>query len=84
MIMGAYALLLKNPKATRADIVKDLDSHLCRCGAHVRIVQAVESAATQAMKGARDDAANRDFDATRNWSWTARRLSRSTAATSSS
>jgi aerobic-type carbon monoxide dehydrogenase small subunit (CoxS/CutS family) len=50
MIMGAYALLLRNPKATRADIVRDLDSHLCRCGAHVRILKAVESAAT-AMKG---------------------------------
>ena len=50
MIMGAYALLLKNPKATRADIVKELDSHLCCCGAHVRIVSAVEGAAA-AMKG---------------------------------
>jgi aerobic-type carbon monoxide dehydrogenase small subunit (CoxS/CutS family) len=50
MIMGAYALLLRNPRATRADIVKELDSHLCRCGAHVRILKAVESAATT-MKG---------------------------------
>jgi aerobic-type carbon monoxide dehydrogenase small subunit (CoxS/CutS family) len=50
MIMGAYALLLKNPKAARAEIVKELDSHLCRCGAHGRILSAVESAAT-AMKG---------------------------------
>jgi len=50
MIMGAYALLLKNPKAARADIVKELDAHLCRCGAHVRILKAVESAATT-MKG---------------------------------
>ncbi len=46
MIMGAYALLLKNPKPTRADIVRGLNGHLCRCGAHVRIVQAVETAAT--------------------------------------
>jgi carbon-monoxide dehydrogenase small subunit len=50
MIMGAYALLLKNPKASRADIVRELDSHLCRCGAHVRILKAVETAAA-AMKG---------------------------------
>jgi aerobic-type carbon monoxide dehydrogenase small subunit (CoxS/CutS family) len=50
MIMGAYAMLLKNPKVTRADIVRELDSHLCRCGAHVRIVKAVETAAA-AMKG---------------------------------
>jgi nicotinate dehydrogenase subunit A len=48
--MGAYALLFRNPRATRADIVRELDAHLCRCGAHVRIVKAVETAAA-AMKG---------------------------------
>jgi aerobic-type carbon monoxide dehydrogenase small subunit (CoxS/CutS family) len=53
MIMGAYALLLKNPTATRADIVKELDNHLCRCGAHVRILKAVESAAATMKGGAR-------------------------------
>ena len=53
MIMGAYALLLANPKATRADIVRDLDAHLCRCGAHVRILEAVESVAGTAKGGAR-------------------------------
>jgi len=53
MIMGAYALLLKDPKAARADIVKELDNHLCRCGAHVRILKAVESAATTMKGGAR-------------------------------
>ena len=53
MIMEAYALLLGNPKATRADIVKQLDSHLCRCGAHVRIVSAVETAAASMKGGAR-------------------------------
>jgi carbon-monoxide dehydrogenase small subunit len=50
MILGAYAMLLKNPKARRADILKEMDGHLCRCGAHQRIVQAVETAAV-AMKG---------------------------------
>jgi aerobic-type carbon monoxide dehydrogenase small subunit (CoxS/CutS family) len=53
MIMEAYALLLKNPKATRAEIVAQLDSHLCRCGAHVRILQAVEGAARTLKGGAR-------------------------------
>ena len=53
MIMGAYAMLLANPKATRADIVRQLDSHLCRCGAHVRIVEAVEAAAGATKGGAR-------------------------------
>ncbi len=50
MIMGAYGLLLKTPSPTRAQIVAGLDAHLCRCGAHVRIVRAVEDAAA-AMNG---------------------------------
>jgi len=50
MIMGAYALLLKNPKPTRAQITQQMDDHLCRCGAHVRIVEAIETASA-AMKG---------------------------------
>jgi len=53
MIMGAYALLLENPRATRKDIVQKLDDHLCRCGAHPRILQAVETAATRMKGGAR-------------------------------
>ena len=50
MILGAYAFLLKNPRATRADMIKEMDSHFCRCGAHVRILQAMETAAA-AMRG---------------------------------
>ena len=53
MILGAYAFLLENPRPTRDDIVKHMDSHLCRCGAHVRIVQAMEAAATAMRGGAR-------------------------------
>ena len=49
MILGAHALLHKNPKPTRAQIIAHMDEHLCRCGAHNRIVQAVETAA--AAKG---------------------------------
>ena len=52
MILGAYALLQKNPKPTRAQIVAHLDDHLCRCGAHARIIDAVETAAA-AKGGAR-------------------------------
>ena len=52
MIMGAYALLLKHPNATPADVLGELDDHLCRCGAHVRILAAVATAAT-AMRGGR-------------------------------
>jgi aerobic-type carbon monoxide dehydrogenase small subunit (CoxS/CutS family) len=53
MILGAYALLHKNPKPTRAQIVAHMDDHLCRCGAHVRILQAIESVAGTAKGGAR-------------------------------
>ena len=42
MLMNAYALLLKNPKPTRSQIVEAMDDNLCRCGAHKRIVQAIE------------------------------------------
>ena len=38
MILGAYALLHKNPKPTRAQIIAHMEDHICRCGAHVRIV----------------------------------------------
>jgi aerobic-type carbon monoxide dehydrogenase small subunit (CoxS/CutS family) len=44
MILSAYALLKKKPRATRAEILEQLEGNLCRCGAHVRIVAAVEAA----------------------------------------
>jgi aerobic-type carbon monoxide dehydrogenase small subunit (CoxS/CutS family) len=47
MIMNAYALLLKNPKLTRARILEGMEQNLCRCAAHKRIVQAIESVSTQ-------------------------------------
>jgi aerobic-type carbon monoxide dehydrogenase small subunit (CoxS/CutS family) len=50
MVMNAVALLNKNPKPTRQDIISGMEDNLCRCGAHVRIVQAVETASTK-MKG---------------------------------
>ncbi len=48
MIMTATGLLLKNPKPTRAQILEALEDNLCRCGAHTRIIQAVESVAAGA------------------------------------
>ncbi len=42
MLMNAYALLLKNPKPTRSQVIASMDDNLCRCGAHKRIVQAIE------------------------------------------
>jgi len=47
ILMSAAALLQRQPKPTRQDIVQVLDSHLCRCGAHNRVIRAVEKAAAQ-------------------------------------
>ncbi len=52
MIMNAYALLRANPKASREDILKGMESNFCRCGAHQRIVAAIEDVA-RAEGGAR-------------------------------
>jgi aerobic-type carbon monoxide dehydrogenase small subunit (CoxS/CutS family) len=53
MILGAYALLQKNPKPTRADIARELDDHICRCGSHERIIKAIDGAAAAMRGGAR-------------------------------
>jgi nicotinate dehydrogenase subunit A len=45
ILISAKALLDRNPNPSRADIVAALDKHLCRCGAHIRILRAVERAA---------------------------------------
>ncbi len=44
MILNAYALLLKSPHPTRAEIVAAMDDNLCRCGSHTRILDAIEAA----------------------------------------
>ncbi|MDZ7362699.1 MAG: (2Fe-2S)-binding protein [candidate division KSB1 bacterium] len=44
MILNAYGLLLKNPRPSSAEIIAGMDDNLCRCGAHQRIVQAIQSA----------------------------------------
>jgi nicotinate dehydrogenase subunit A len=48
MIMAAQALLTRNPKPSESEVKQALDGHLCRCGAHNRIVRAV----LRASKGA--------------------------------
>jgi aerobic-type carbon monoxide dehydrogenase small subunit (CoxS/CutS family) len=52
MILNAYSLLLSNPEPTRQEIIDGMEYNLCRCGAHTRIIRAIEEAA-QEMKGAR-------------------------------
>lgn len=53
ILVSAKALLDRNASPTRADIVAALDKHLCRCGAHPRILRAVEKAAAMIREGAR-------------------------------
>lgn len=50
MIMNAYSFLRKNPHPSSSEIISGMDNNLCRCGAHNRIVSAIQTAAT-AMKG---------------------------------
>jgi len=45
IVVSAKALLDRNPSPSRADIASALDKNLCRCGAHPRILRAVEKAA---------------------------------------
>jgi nicotinate dehydrogenase subunit A len=47
MIMTAKVLLDRNPHPTRAEIRQALARNLCRCGTHLRIVRAIESAAKE-------------------------------------
>ena len=53
MIMNAYGLLLKNPHPTRQQIIESMDGNLCRCGAHQRIVRAIQAAAQEMAGGQR-------------------------------
>lgn len=45
MIIAATALLKRNPRPDRQEVVAALDANLCRCGSHNRIVRAVLRAA---------------------------------------
>jgi nicotinate dehydrogenase subunit A len=45
MILGACALLMRNPHPAPAEIARHMDDHLCRCGSHVRIIDAIVEAA---------------------------------------
>jgi nicotinate dehydrogenase subunit A len=52
IILSAKALLDRNPKPSRTEIVEALDRHLCRCGTHQRIIRAVERAAHMSQRAA--------------------------------
>lgn len=47
ILISAAALLARNPRPSRSEIAAALDRHLCRCGAHNRIMRAVARAGAQ-------------------------------------
>ena len=53
MIMNAYGLLMRKPKPTREEIIDGMEGNLCRCGAHTRIVQAIQTAAENMAGGSK-------------------------------
>jgi aerobic-type carbon monoxide dehydrogenase small subunit (CoxS/CutS family) len=52
MIMAAYSLIRKHPHPSVAEIIEGMDDNFCRCGAHPRIVEAIQTAASE-MRGGR-------------------------------
>jgi nicotinate dehydrogenase subunit A len=50
MLLSAYVFLRETPKPSRDAIVAHMERNLCRCGAHQRIVEAIETASRQ-MEG---------------------------------
>jgi nicotinate dehydrogenase subunit A len=44
MILGAVALLRKNPHPGEAEIAAGMNGHICRCGTYPRVVRAIRSA----------------------------------------
>jgi nicotinate dehydrogenase subunit A len=47
ILISAAALLMRNPQPTEKEIRAALDRNLCRCGAHNRIVRAIQRAAAE-------------------------------------
>ena len=47
MIMQAASFLKEKPDARRYEIIAALDNNLCRCGTHLRILDAVEAVSKQ-------------------------------------
>ena len=52
IIMKAHALLTDNPDPSRDEIIQEMNENLCRCGAHARIVEAIQTAAKELKGGA--------------------------------
>ena len=53
LIMGAVSLLERNPEPSEEEIKEGLQRHLCRCGTHVRVIEAVQAASQAMQEGTR-------------------------------
>jgi nicotinate dehydrogenase subunit A len=51
MIVRAHALLSRNPAPTDVQIREHMETNLCRCGVHLRILRAVRRASDELRKG---------------------------------
>ncbi len=51
MILAAVSLLKKKPRPTPREVLDGMEDNICRCGAHTRIVQAIQTAAERMAKG---------------------------------
>jgi aerobic-type carbon monoxide dehydrogenase small subunit (CoxS/CutS family) len=47
MVLTAWSLLQSKPEPTEKDILDALEDNFCRCGAHTRIVAAIQEAAAE-------------------------------------
>ena len=47
MIMNSVGLLMKNPDPSEKEIIHGMEENLCRCGAHKRIIMAIQTAAKE-------------------------------------
>ncbi len=52
MILTGVSLLRFNPQPTEQQIIRGMEQNFCRCGAHARIIRAIQPAAAE-MKGTR-------------------------------
>jgi aerobic-type carbon monoxide dehydrogenase small subunit (CoxS/CutS family) len=50
MILSAIALLDRTPHPSQAEIVREMDGNICRCGTYPRIVAAIQQAASREVK----------------------------------
>ena len=51
MILKAHSFLTENAQPTEDEIISAMDDNLCRCGSHVRVVRAIQTAAKRMKKG---------------------------------